>query len=297
MKIEMPHPRLLVISCVLLLVPGGLFSQDGDRGASADARSRVEWESNRISVHVSASTVSGERRGPDAVFLAQQAMDRAFPRILFEELLTLPVDSLHTVEDLVRQRPQLTAALSSLADRADRGLPRPSPDLRRVDREYSLPLHPTVASLFVSHDTPFPMERVIEWIPTRDFTGVVIYAGDSMPLHGTDNRVRLQPALLPEIYDENLRPVLTQDMVDPAAIDRWGIVHYTRSTNADEWRGRVGSQPLRITARRAYGVLPTDIIIGRRDADRLLATEHNRRLLRDGRIVVILPSSTDPSRD
>jgi hypothetical protein len=138
------------------------------------------------------------------------------------------------------------------------------------------------------------MERVIEWVPTREFTGVVIYAGDPMPLHGTDERVMLQPALLPEIYDENLRPVLVQDMVDPAAIERWGIVHYTRSTDADLWRDRVGSQPFRITARRAFGVLPTDILIGEEDADRLLSTEHNRQLLRDGRIVVILP---DTARD
>ena len=98
------------------------------------------------------------------------------------------------------------------------------------------------------------------------------------------------PALLPEIYDTNFRPILEQDMIDPAAIERWGVAHYTDQTNPDAWRERAGTQPLRIMARRAFGIIPTDVMISPEDADRILASDHNRNLLRDGRVVIIVSS-------
>lgn len=78
-------------------------------------------------------------------------------------------------------------------------------------------------------------------------------------------------------------------MLRPDWVERWGVVAYTESTNEYEWIDRVGNDPLRILARGVFGVLPTDLIISQADADRLLAHPDNRELLREGRILVIVP--------
>jgi hypothetical protein len=50
----------------------------------------------------------------------------------------------------------------------------------------------------------------------------------------------------------------------------------------------VGSNPLRIIARGVFGIDPTDPVIDRDDALLILSTENNRRLLREGRVVLVL---------
>jgi hypothetical protein len=47
---------------------------------------------------------------------------------------------------------------------------------------------------------------------------------------------------------------------------------------------------LRIIARGVFGARPTDPIIDRDDALLILSTEANRRLLREGRIAIVLNS-------
>ncbi|MCG8526480.1 MAG: hypothetical protein MI748_08880, partial [Opitutales bacterium] len=82
--------------------------------------------------------------------------------------------------------------------------------------------------------------------------------------------------------------MLQQDMLHPEWIERWGVVAYTDSLDDGDWEYRVGPSPMRIMASQAFGVHPSDLIIEREDADRLLSLEHNREMLRQGRIVVIL---------
>jgi hypothetical protein len=52
----------------------------------------------------------------------------------------------------------------------------------------------------------------------------------------------------------------------------------------------VGDRPLRIFARGVFGINPTDLIIDRSDA-LLIISEENRRLLSEGRVVIVLDES------
>jgi hypothetical protein len=239
----------------------------------------------------------GAIRSVQSPHQAQLRIADEFPRALFSVLLDIPIDSRNTIGSAIREDPSLSADLADLARRATPGLPRPAPSLSEMSRTYRLPLYPDIAELFVGHTTPFQMERVVGWVPSQEFTGIVIYAAEALPLHGTDEQVLLRPALLPELYDTDLRPVIERDMVAPEAIQRWGIAQYVSDPETDGMVERVGERPFRIMAQRAYGVIPTNIMIAPRDADRLLGSEHNRRLLRDGRIVVIVAPQVLDSPD
>jgi hypothetical protein len=56
----------------------------------------------------------------------------------------------------------------------------------------------------------------------------------------------------------------------------------------EELERLVGPNPLRILAREVYGLRPTDPVIDIEDANTILANENNRRLLREGRVAVVL---------
>lgn len=256
--------------------------------AELTASSTFDWQSGTLQIDLATPVIREGANAPAAIHRAEREIDRRFPSEVFTSLLPLRLDSERIVEDVVRERPSLAADIAGLATLAQRGLPRPSPALDQVSNRFRVPIFPHFVELFIQHQFPFRMEELVSWVPSREFSGVVIYAAEPVPLHGTRETVRIRPAILPEIYDTNLRPVLEQDMMDPAAIRRWGVVAYTDQLSEDEWRARIGTTPLRVMARRAYGIQPTDLVISVEDADRLLVNEHNRELLRQGRILVIL---------
>ncbi len=280
--------KVSAVASVLLIFAVHLVSA---QEIHIDADSELDWQRGTIGITMTATAAEGTSIRPDFIFRARQQIDRAFPSALFDSLLPLRVDSVRLVHEVIRDEPALASRISALAAQAEKGLPRPNANMTMVQRDYHVPIFPDFVQLFMEHEIPFRMEEVISWVPTAEFTGVIIYAADPLPLRGTDDTVYVEPALLPEIYDSDLRPVLEQDMLDPGAGSQWGAVAYSADTNEDPWRYRVGNRPIRIMAREAFGVHPTDIIIEKEDADMLLATEHNRSLLRSGRILVILHSS------
>jgi hypothetical protein len=66
------------------------------------------------------------------------------------------------------------------------------------------------------------------------------------------------------------------------------IFNNTPSGLSPEITAIVGNRPLRIIARGTFGITPTDLIIGSDDAMPVISTEGNRRLLREGKIAIIL---------
>jgi hypothetical protein len=91
--------------------------------------------------------------------------------------------------------------------------------------------------------------------------------------------------------------VFERNMVEPALGQKQGMVHYTgresimRPTPSaldEALITRVGENPLRIMARGVFGVVPTDPIIDREDALLILSSEANRRLLREGKVAIVL---------
>ena len=250
---------------------------------------RFNWQTGLLELTVQARIDPAAATSATRVAEAQRTIETQLSGIVFEALLPLVVDSRRTVAQAVQEDPTLAPRIAALAGSVQRGLPRPHANLRAVETRYTVPVFPELARVFVRHNVPFQMEQVLRWVPTRRFTGVIVYAADSLPWHGTGSEALLQPALLPEIYDQQMRPVLERDMLRPDWVERWGVVAYTESTNEYEWIDRVGNDPLRILARGVFGVLPTDLIISQADADRLLAHPDNRELLREGRILVIVP--------
>lgn len=287
---------LHAILLVLLLIAWPGTAQQTTAGAPLVRAWQFDWPSGTLAIELSADVAPAA--DPTAPFRAQRRLDEAMPSAVRTLLQGVSVDSRRTIGDAILVDPTIADRLDAIAREADRRVPRPSPDLATVSRTYVIPVYPEVTRLFVGHEFPFPPERVIRWVPTDTFSGVVIYAAEELTWHGTGTSALLVPALLPEIFDTNLRPVVQVDMVEPDIVRTRGVVAYTDDPDETRWRGRIGVNPLRIMARRVFGVTPTDLMIAPEDADRLLSTDHNRRLLSQGRILVIVaPQSTIVGRN
>ena len=158
---------------------------------------------------------------------------------------------------------------------------------------FEIALYPDLASEFVTHTRTAPIDRRLGWTPHIDYTGILIYAADELPLFGTDELVVPGPALFPGFYyirepGDLLYRLAEKVHFGPLQLERTGPVAYTNDVQAVGHADRLGPRPLRILAAGVFGRTGTDLVLSEEDALQIMASEHNRALLREGRVVVVL---------
>jgi hypothetical protein len=277
---------------LFLLLAAAPASSQSYQTQSYEIDASIDWQTGVLTLLVEAAVPVDRFNAPTVGYRVEQQIERDLPEILVQSLLQLPVDSRFRIQDRLRRTPELVQELGNLFRRGRKEYTRRSLDLRRIEVRYSFQLFPDIAGIFFSHTRPFPVDRVIRWVPTRPYTGIVIYAKGELPVHGTRERARLEPCLYPEIYDDQMRLVLERLMVRPDAVRRWGVAAYTDEVDEGPWISRIGQSPIRILAGGIFGSIPTDIKIPVEQADRILASDHNRRLLTEGRILIIIESES-----
>lgn len=282
------YRRAVVFAVFSILLPVFVDAQD----SAYEIDAVIDWQTGVLSLSVAAEVPAATFNAPTAAYRVEQEIERDLPELLVQSLLQLPVDSRYRIQDRLRQNPELVQELGDLFRRGRKDFTRRSSDLRQILVSYSFQLFPDIAGIFFSHRRAFPVDRLLHWVPTRPYTGIVIYAKGDLPLHGTNRSVPLQPCLYPEIYDESMRLILERLMVEPNAVDRWGMAAYTDELDEGPFLARIGRSPLRIMASGVFGSIPTDIKIPTDHADRILADENNRRLLTEGRILIIIESES-----
>ena len=91
------------------------------------------------------------------------------------------------------------------------------------------------------------------------------------------------------------RSMMNTGIARSAAMVRYvsssSVFRPTPSGLSPELAELVGNNPLRIIARGVYGIRPTDPVIDREDALLILSSEENLRLLREGRVAIMVDKS------
>ncbi len=227
---------------------------------------------------------------------AEEATDREFPHLIRAPLLSLPVDSATRLSDLVERGDYALQEMGVVATGAHKAAPALSRDLTILSTTYSVNLLPIQAAL-VRHRTATAVPRTLIHVPSRTYTGIIIFADDILPVHGKKTTARAVPCFFPKLWDSDLTLLYERNMVAPERAKSAGIVRYVEARRVlratptgldDDIRELVGDNPARILARGLFGVQPTDPIIDRADALELISSDANRQLLREGRVVIVL---------
>jgi hypothetical protein len=143
------------------------------------------------------------------------------------------------------------------------------------------------------HITPTSLRRVMPLLhPTvRDFdyTGIVIYAAEPLPIRNGMNKAFLEPALSPSILGANGEVIFSTETIAPDVFRRQGSLAYSYSALMSDWPvNKVGFNPLVISATAVAGDFLTDIVLSNQDIYRLRGTPEALDLLYQGRVVVII---------
>jgi hypothetical protein len=204
------------------------------------------------------------------------------------------VDSSRTIEDYIEAGNFSLLRAEGLALSAKAVPSALSPDFTKLRTSYTISLAGIGAEL-MRHTRPAEIRRVLTPEPAASYTGIIIIAAEELPVHGMNRSALALPCLFPKIWDTGMNLIYERNTLEPqnapplvryAASE--GIFRPTPSGLSPEIGDLVGDKPLKIIARGVFGIRPTDPIIDAADALAIISSEENRRLLREGRVVIIL---------
>jgi hypothetical protein len=205
-----------------------------------------------------------------------------------EALSPLRVDSSHTLFEVMSGDPRIAGQVRDLLAQARLQDMFLSEDLSRLTMRYVLPLYGDggIVGPFV-HTRATAIHRLLGYVPSRAYTGVLVYAKGTLPAVGTSAEELFEPSLFPRIFDEQMNLVLDRLMCNPSDLAKWGMASCTTGLDENALTARIGLAPLRVAARAVFGTHATDLVISDEAVKQLLSSSENIALLQQGRIAII----------
>lgn len=281
---------LSLIACLTSL----LYAQSGSPNISIE--SVLRWNTMELVSTVKLDLTSAGLKLPTGRARAEELLDIEFPRIVSPYLFSIPVDSSTTIERAIQLGQLSMLDMDSVVGSAQRTPAVLDLAQNSLMRNITVPLT-DLSALLVRHQKPAPVPRPLIPQDAKNYTGIVIFAQEILSIYGRPGTARLVPCLFPKIWDTAGTLVYERNMVDPEIAKAKGIVRYTSADQvlqktpsgiAPAFQELIGERPLRILADKVFGKLPTDPVISKDDVMVLLSSDHNRRLLTEGRVLIVI---------
>jgi hypothetical protein len=279
--------RFFFILLVFVLPP--LSAQKAD----PEIKGNLNWEQMTFDVTIMLNLQQSGIRLPAGRAQAEALLEDDVSFFIESYIMDVQADSSTTLGDMIN-RGELSA--SSFVRNTRRSPAALSTDLSAITERVAVNLTGIAAEL-IRHSRPRIIHPPLIPIPVRNYTGIIIIADESLPVHGRFSSASAVPCLFPKIWDSEMNLLYGRDTIEPQFgretalvryVSRESIMRAAPSAMNDDLIARVGENPLRIMARGVFGASPTDPIIDREDALLILSSENNRQLLREGRIVIVL---------
>lgn len=286
-----PRGALLLATVIMttFLVPASAQAARGAASASLPYASslQVDWTSGIIRAEVELDLAGAGIRLPSGRSEAERQLGLAVPDLVRQSALDVGLDSWRTVGDSLDDGSLDPSVFEEFLESGHLARSSLSRDLGRLLATYEWKLA-DLGALYVRHSVPMELPTPERYVPTRNYSGIVIYVQGVYEIRGEHRSERLKPCLFPRLYDEAMTPILERNSQDPIALRTQGAVAYATSLDDPVIGGRAGDDPLRMIATRIFGSRRTDIVIRTDDALKILGSEANRDLIRMGKVVFII---------
>jgi len=271
-------------------------------GASLTSKGECDWENGVFKLTLTAPLPITEATPPKRRYLAEQEAQRHVQEEFVRRVGELSVFSGRTLAEVMADDPSIEAGVAQLGEKLTFVSSRVDDGYTTLEMVWSVGLWSGLAPVLTEEAQPNPVPRIIRWAPSLDFSGLVIFAMGDLPWLGTGQSARWVPSLSFRLLNPRGEVVFDPSMTDPEFAAQWGQAAVSEGRfNEQRWGDRIGNQPLRIVARGVWGSRPGDLVLAEADWDRLLSREGNRRLLAEGRVLVLYGAfptyTTQPNPD
>ena len=249
--------------------------------------SEIDWTTKIFTSNITMNTVNAGVKMPSGKKAASMQLKTKTPELIQRPLLTLFVNNHECLGDEVIKN---SITLDHITEIIEEGKTTPevfSHDLKELKTTNTLSVN-SISSTLMKNKLGYKPEVPVEDVPSRAYTGIIIDARGSRPVHGEYVTSEVFPSFFPQIWDEEMNTIYESNMVDAKWVTEKGIVTFDYSDDFSRYEKLTGVDPLYIRASQVYGRNRTDPIIKRRDALKILTVPENVKLLNEGRVVILL---------
>lgn len=273
--------KYFILPIALFLSVFSLFAQN-----EITAQTYIDWTLRVIDINILASLPSNVNVLPEAKIQAENKIDEAIPVIIQLAMENALINSSTSVLDRLKRDLHLTSLIDNYSSDQYKKQTNLSKDLLNLHAFYRIPLYPDFCSTFITHKKATPVKKVLHYAPSQNYTGIIIYTDEELPVLGENKKSALNPCLFPRILSQNGEIIFSCENIDPEILTKNGAVLYVDHIDKVPVQ-RVGIYPLKIEAVAVYGKNKTDAVIPTYLADSILTREHNRKLLSQGKIAIV----------
>lgn len=272
---------LISIVFILFALNINLFSQQ------ATSQSIVDWTKPAFFSTAELDISESNIVLPSGRGAAKTILESKIPLLIKDPLLSLPVDSSLKLGDTVLQDTLSLEEITNIIQDGKQSASVYSNEKDSIIINHTIKLN-DISSKLVKHSFPYKPNSPIEKTATRKYTGIIIDARGVLPVQGEFVTSTGNPCLFPKVWNEEMELIYEKNIEDSKVAKELGIVNYHWSSDENLYRNRIGNDPLRITAKKIFGINRTDPVISKKDALKILSLDENRELLKQGRVIILL---------
>lgn len=254
---------------------------------SVSSESTVDWTNRTFTSTLNLDMKQANLSFPTGKNTASNRMNSQLPLLIKDPLLSLKVDSSYTLNDMIVNDLLSFDSITSIIETGTKSPAIFSQTGLALNMNHQMNLA-NIGILMIKHRYPYSPKEPIQQVASRKYTGIIIDARGSLPVQGEFVQDQVDPCFFPTVWDDDMNLLYEKNMTNAAIAQKEGIVHYDYSDDESRYQDRIGNDPLRIRARKVYGINRTDPIISRNDALKILSIPENIRLLNEGRVVILL---------
>jgi len=287
----MRNGRFLIVALALVLV--SLPAQGEDLSldyTQTFAAGKVNWGGGKIAVTGFSLPPKKTTGGQAAAAVALSAARQKAVETLAKLTAGVRLSAGQTIADTMAQNPSIAEKLDEIV----RSAPVVQQNFRSdgaAEIIIELSLYGGFAQLILPEDIRH--FEAIQSVPSdqeaSNVSAQVNVGGDPFGGLVIDARgLKVNPAMMFAVLDENGKPVYGSAYVSREYAVQWGMAAYITRIPAGKTFSRVAPRPLVIKGLRAVGAARTDIVISNADAAKLKGAVENLKLLRQGRVAIVL---------
>ena len=254
---------------------------------SVSSESTVDWTNRTFTSTLNLDMKQANLSFPTGKNTASNRMNSQLPLLIKDPLLSLKVDSSYTLNDMIVNDLLSFDSITSIIETGTKSPAIFSQTGLALNMNHQMNLA-NIGILMIKHRYPYSPKEPIQQVASRKYTGIIIDARGSLPVQGEFVQDQVDPCFFPTVWDDDMNLLYKKNMTNAAIAQKEGIVHYDYSDDESRYQDRIGNDPLRIRARKVYGINRTDPIISRNDALKILSIPENIQLLNEGRVVILL---------
>lgn len=255
--------------------------------SSISAKSCVDWTTKIFTSQIELDVTDTDMKLPSGRNSAESLIRIKTPGLVKNPLLSLYVDNSSYLADRVLDESISMEEVTKIIENGRQTPALYSSDGNGVNTVKKIDIN-TISRELIKHKFPYIPDEPIEIVSSRPYTGIIIDARGSIPVHGEYVKSETYPCFFPTIWDEDMNIIYEKNIADREISKQKGLVKYDWQDDFSAYEDRIGLDPVYIRAYKVFGRNRTDPIIRKNDALKILTVKKNRDLLMQGKVVILL---------